>query len=117
MLAMVALFLRLGWWQVRRAGDGNALSYGYALEWPVFAAFTVFVWYRIMRDSVQPPDRTPAPRERTGTAAFTVPTLPQRPATVPEPEDPVLAAYNEYLRRLNDHPANGAANRTTSSER
>jgi DNA-binding transcriptional regulator of glucitol operon len=96
MLVLVVVFLRLGWWQVRRAGEGNVLSYGYAAEWPVFAAFTVFVWYRIMRDSV----RVPAPRPERPT--YTLPTLPERPATVAEEDDPALAAYNDYLRQLHD---------------
>jgi DNA-binding transcriptional regulator of glucitol operon len=97
-LVLVAVFLALGWWQVRRAGEGNVLSYGYAVEWPVFAAFTIFVWYRVMRDSVQtPPERRSRPR-------FAVPTLPERPVRPADPadDDPALAAYNEYLKRLNE---------------
>jgi DNA-binding transcriptional regulator of glucitol operon len=98
-LAAVVVFARLGWWQIRRAGEGNALSYGYALEWPVFAAFTVFVWYRIVRDSIEPPPANP-PKPR---AALPVPTLPPRPgAPAPtEEDDPALAAYNRYLAELN----------------
>lgn len=97
-LAMVAVFVRLGWWQLRRAGQGNALSWGYAVEWPVFAAFTVFVWYRIMRDSVQAPP--PATREP---ATFRVPTLPARPAAAGEPDDDAeLRAYNQYLKSLHE---------------
>jgi DNA-binding transcriptional regulator of glucitol operon len=123
-LALVAAFLRLGWWQLRRAGQGNPLSFGYALEWPVFAAFTVFVWYRAMRDSIEPPaagaDRPGADpatperatpgragsgrsgSERGGAPAFPLPTLPPRPqvAAGQDEDDPVLAAYNRYLDEL-----------------
>jgi DNA-binding transcriptional regulator of glucitol operon len=95
-LAAVVVFCRLGWWQIGRAGDGNALSYGYALEWPVFAAFTVFVWYRIVRDAVQ----APAPHAPTRTSAA-LPTLPPRPQAPPDDDDPVLTAYNRYLAELN----------------
>ena len=97
-LAAVVVFCRLGWWQIRRAGEGNPLSYGYALEWPVFAAFTIFVWYRIVRDSVEPPAEPP--RRAT---PLPLPTLPERPAApaVTDQDDPVLAAYNRYLRELN----------------
>jgi len=49
MVALVVLFLRLGWWQLTRAEGGNGLSIGYTLEWPVFAAFVVVVWFREVR--------------------------------------------------------------------
>ncbi|MQM24383.1 hypothetical protein [Glycomyces albidus] len=39
----------LGWWQLTRAQGGNAISWGYALEWPLFAVFTVALWIRQMR--------------------------------------------------------------------
>ncbi|MEV6523267.1 hypothetical protein AB0M43_15050 [Longispora sp. NPDC051575] len=48
-VAAVAAMLALGWWQLGRARDGNALSIGYSLEWPVFAAFVVFVWVKSVR--------------------------------------------------------------------
>ena len=45
-LVLVAGFLLLGWWQYSRATGGNALSWGYAFQWPLFAAFVAFVWFR-----------------------------------------------------------------------
>lgn len=39
------------------------LSYGYAVEWPLFAAFVVFVWTREVRDELRaapPPPRASA---------------------------------------------------------
>ena len=48
-LALVAGFLILGWWQFGRAKQGNALSLGYTFEWPLFAAFVIFMWVREMR--------------------------------------------------------------------
>jgi DNA-binding transcriptional regulator of glucitol operon len=97
-LVLVATFCALGWWQVRRAGEGNALSFGYALEWPAFAAFTVFVWYRTLRDTVRPP----AAEQPAAPPAYAMPVLPAHPAppAVPEDEDPELAAYNRYLAAL-----------------
>lgn len=40
--AVAVLFLRLGWWQWDHARAGNAISYGYALQRPTFAAFGIF---------------------------------------------------------------------------
>ncbi len=96
-LVLIATFLGLGWWQLQRASSGNALSWGYTLEWPAFAAFTGFVWFRTLRDSVRPPqapaaERAPRP-EPAGPARLPV-------AVVVEGEDPELAEYNRYLAAL-----------------
>jgi hypothetical protein len=55
MVLLVAAFLVLGWWQIGRARGGNALSFGYAVEWPAFAIFVVFVWYREIRNERRGP--------------------------------------------------------------
>lgn len=68
MVVTVAGFLGLGWWQVRRAAEGNVLSFGYAIEWPVFAGFVVLIWVREMRLTLRGsafPDRPP-PRPAPG---------------------------------------------------
>lgn len=52
--ALVAAFLALGWWQISRAAAGNALSWAYAVEWPVFAGFVVFLWFREVRRTLAP---------------------------------------------------------------
>jgi len=107
-------FLALGWWQYHRAADGNVLSWGYAFEWPVFAAFVVFLWIREVQhehrtrrapaDQVTP--ETPAPERRAGgpvTVGRPV-RVPTRPAAAVEDDDPELAAYNDYLSWLAAHP-------------
>ena len=45
-LILFAGFLGLGWWQYTRAAGGNALSWGYTFQWPVFALFVGFLWWR-----------------------------------------------------------------------
>jgi DNA-binding transcriptional regulator of glucitol operon len=104
-LVLVAGFLALGWWQVNRAAEGNLLSYGYAVEWPVFAAFVVVVWVVEMRKAVraigigQEPVAPSVPED--------VPSKPSRKrneAAYDDSEDPQLAAYNHYLAWLNAHP-------------
>ena len=54
----VATFGVLAWWQIGRAADGNLLSYGYAFEWPAFAAFTIWVWVVEVRKALR---AAPAP--------------------------------------------------------
>jgi hypothetical protein len=67
-VVLVVAFLGLGWWQLGRAEQGNALSFGYTIEWPFFATFVIFVWVREMRIALRggvPP--TPRRATRGGT--------------------------------------------------
>jgi hypothetical protein len=61
---LVIAFLALGWWQLSRAeAGGNPSSFGYMLEWPVFAAFVIFLWAREVRAVLRrgtPPAAAPA---------------------------------------------------------
>jgi DNA-binding transcriptional regulator of glucitol operon len=109
-------FLGLGWWQYTRAAGGNALSWGYAFQWPVFAAFVAFLWMREVQHERRGPAPAPAPApepagERRPGAAVTVGRpvrVPARPATEPAADDdPELAAYNDYLAWLAAHPGAG----------
>ncbi|TWJ20959.1 hypothetical protein [Micromonospora endolithica] len=118
-LVVAGVFVRLGWWQFEHALAGNTLSYGYALQWPVFAAFGVFFWIRLLTGS--PPDRTPkggGPSRGPAAAPVAVPlawTFQRSAETiVPEPtpqarrresEDPDVLAYNEMLAWLHADPA------------
>jgi hypothetical protein len=118
-LVLVAGFLALGWWQFSRATGGNSLSWGYTFEWPVFAAFVVFIWFREVQQArraagaaeprpepeptAERPAEQPVPRQD---APLTV----RRPVRVPvasaapADDDPELAAYNDYLSWLAAHP-------------
>jgi len=110
---LVAAFLALGWWQVRRAAGGNVLSYAYAVEWPLFAAFVVALWTREVRAELRPrpPAPAPAPPVQPDARGY-VPFTASRPERVPNPEpasnpepDPDLAAYNRYLAWLGADPS------------
>lgn len=101
-LILVTTFLGLAWWQVSRAVGGNLLSYAYAVEWPVFAGFVVYVWLREVRRVLAGPDAVadPAP-------ADTAPRRPRRvrpAAAYDDSDDPALSAYNDYLAWLNANP-------------
>jgi hypothetical protein len=47
--------LWLGDWQLHRAEAGNALSWAYTFEWPMFAIFALVFWGKTIRDEVHPP--------------------------------------------------------------
>ncbi|MFG1676877.1 hypothetical protein [Micromonospora sp. NPDC049282] len=114
MVVLVVGFLGLGWWQVTRAAGGNALSFGYAIEWPVFAGFVVFVWWREVRQALRaeagpPADPVPAAVGDEPVTATPAVRRPVRVARTPVgpaegADDGELAAYNRYLSWLNANP-------------
>jgi hypothetical protein len=109
-LVLVAGFLGLGWWQYTRAADGNALSWGYMFQWPVFAAFVAFLWWREVRLETRGPQPASDASADTGRrpgapVAIGRPVrVPSRPARPVADDDPELAAYNDYLSWLAAHP-------------
>ena len=54
-VAAFATCLALGWWQWNRflAGDGSFRNLGYTALWPVFGAFSIYLWWRLLADTVQ----------------------------------------------------------------
>src|SRR5215469_16225828 len=112
MVVSVAGMLALGYWQLRRAEAGNALSWAYTFEWPIFAVMAVVFWAKTIRDEFRPPaaaraaspDALPAvarpdaggenKSEGNGEGAVAV--------AGEDPEAEELAAYNAYLARLHE---------------
>ncbi|MCU1592295.1 MAG: hypothetical protein JWP11_3551 [Frankiales bacterium] len=91
-LAAAAGMVRLGMWQLGRGEARHSLqNYSYAVEWVLFAAFTVFCFVKLLRDEGHEPE------EDDRRATVVVPPPPAQP----QPEDDELAAYNAYLARLN----------------
>lgn len=121
-VVLVVGFLLLGWWQVNRAAQGNMLSWAYAVEWPVFALFVVFVWVKEVRRELRPESSPEQPEQDVQSAdgssgepyraePDTLDGILDRPVvTVRTPveatadDDEQLAAYNRYLAWLNEHP-------------
>ena len=118
-LLMVVSFWGMAWlgdWQFRRALAGNALSWAYTFEWPLFSGFVVVFWAKTIRDEFRirrgtmPDPRAVAteagilPAGVTGTEQVKVgqASLVQAgPPDEDEDEDEELSAYNAYLARLN----------------
>lgn len=97
----------LAWWQVSRAAQGNLLSYGYAVLWPVFGGFVILIWVREMRLTTR---GVPEPVvEKAPPEGFGRPVLVERPvipATAADTvgDDPALVAYNRLLAWLAANP-------------
>jgi hypothetical protein len=110
-LVLVGGFLALGWWQFGRATGGNTLSWAYALEWPVFAGFVVFLWIREVQhertgktDAAPPAPERPVRRPGDPVTVGRPVRVPVRPVAPVPDDDPALAAYNDYLAWLAAHP-------------
>jgi DNA-binding transcriptional regulator of glucitol operon len=90
--------LALGWWQWQRFGSasGTGQNLGYALQWPLFAAFVIYAYRKFVRYEEEPP-QIHKPDTITEIPAGL---LPDRPRPAPKPDDPVLAEYNSYLAQL-----------------
>ncbi|WP_167472557.1 MULTISPECIES: transcriptional regulator [Nocardia] len=100
--------LGLGWWQWQRfeSSSGTGQNLGYALQWPLFAGFAVFAYFRFVRleseaepDAEQPAPRPTKPAKPVAPREIPAGLLPERPKAARD-EDPVLAEYNRYLAEL-----------------
>jgi hypothetical protein len=112
-LFLVCGMLALGYWQYRRAMEGNALSWAYTFEWPIFAIFGVVFWAKTIRDEFNPPDTDEVPDRAEvamagqdaasgGAAGSRLLAGGAIGAEEDEDDDPDLAAYNAYLARLHE---------------
>jgi hypothetical protein len=102
--------LWLGDWQFHRAESGNALSWAYTFEWPVFTVFGVVFWAKTIVDEWRREGALTTSPEAAATRAGDELDLPARAHTPgladdDVTDDPELAAYNAYLARLNSRPA------------
>jgi hypothetical protein len=109
-LVVVPAFAAMCVWQITRALGGNELSWAYVFEWPLFAGYAVYMWWRLLHEPAEaesPPATAEGPH---GGAGEDTPTGappgggdgPARSARSDrdEQEDAELAAYNAYLAQL-----------------
>ncbi|MGB2950970.1 MAG: transcriptional regulator [Rhodococcus sp. (in: high G+C Gram-positive bacteria)] len=108
-----AACLALGWWQWERfeAVGGNGQNLGYALQWPLFAAFVIYAYRKFVKleDEAESPD---APESEAENVLREIPAdlLPARqaPGSVDDRvsaeeadlETRQLLEYNSYLAEL-----------------
>ena len=91
--------LALGWWQWTRfqSTSGTFQNLGYALQWPLFAWFCVYAYYKFVRYEETPP----APRKDPAMTEIPDGLLPERPKPISQPgDDTALREYNAYLAQL-----------------
>ena len=90
--------LALAWWQWTRfeSTSGSFQNLGYALQWPLFAAFCVYAYYKFVRYEVSPP----APHPEDTVTEIPAGLLPERPTPTIQSDDEVLREYNAYLAEL-----------------
>ena len=99
--------LWLGDWQFHRAMSGNALSWAYTFEWPLFAGFAVVFWAKTIRDEFRirrgqaPGPGAYAAQLASLPAGLVVGSVQAATAGQDADEDEELSAYNAYLTRLN----------------
>jgi hypothetical protein len=93
----------LGYWQLSRAEAGNALSWAYTFEWPVFAVFGLVFWVRTIRDELKPAARPSGQRSGVDLpAGVTAGPAPGQGGADDDEPDPELDSYNAYLARLSN---------------
>jgi DNA-binding transcriptional regulator of glucitol operon len=99
LVVSVVVFARIGLWQWSKAdsGVGSWQNYGYAVQWWLFAGFAVFLYVKLVLDELDPSQVS------DGAAPNPLPPVVQPQAAPPaDDEDDELAAYNRYLRSLQD---------------
>lgn len=85
-LVVISACLALGWWQLERALSGNTLSWVYTFEWPFFAAYALFMWWKLLHEE---PGSSRGSRRRRDLS-------PEQALD----DDEKLAEYNRYLADL-----------------
>jgi hypothetical protein len=89
--------------EARRAGDGVWRAWIYMFEWPLIAAFTIWIWHRFRTEGN--PVRGTAQRWRDRVAAYEAEAAAQdapdeEPSAVEQDPDPAISAWQEYQRDL-----------------
>jgi hypothetical protein len=103
-LVIVPAFMALCVWQIHRALGGNSLSWAYVFEWPLFACYAVYMWWRLVHESTAEGRHVPGDAGQEGDADSPAGGDDSAGAGAAsereQQEDAELAAYNAYLAQL-----------------
>ena len=69
-LVVVPTFAALCLWQLHRALDGNGLSWAYVFEWPFFAGYVIYMWWRFLHEIPRKASDTPPESAATAWASL-----------------------------------------------
>ena len=105
---VIAVCLTAGWWQLTRALGGNGPSWAYTIEWPFFAAYAGWTWWKLLHEEPEfakekatlealASDESASPNGDGATAA----------PVEDDPDEQKREAYNEYLRALSEGQQGG----------
>jgi DNA-binding transcriptional regulator of glucitol operon len=101
LIAWLALCAVAAWWQVGRAVQGNALSFMYSIEWPVFGVLGFLGWFAMLnleRATEDEEHERLEYEERMRAEARAA--RARAEAAAAERDDPRLAAYNDHLAKV-----------------
>jgi hypothetical protein len=82
-----------GWFELTRALGGREIAWVYTFEWPLYGIAGIYMWWRIRRGKNTVESR-PARSRRAPRI------LRHRTQPAPDPNDPQLRAWQDYLARL-----------------
>lgn len=109
-LVSAVVCLSLGWWQWERfeAVGGSGQNLGYALQWPLFAAFVVYAYRQFVHLEDTDPDELAVEESAAPPREIPADLLPPRPKAVvddialdaDDPEARQMHDYNDYLAQL-----------------
>ncbi len=91
--------LALAWWQWTRweSSSGDFQNLGYAMQWPLFAGFCFYAYFKFVRYEEAPPE----PHAQDTVTEIPAGLLPERPKTdAADDADATLREYNAYLADL-----------------
>jgi hypothetical protein len=104
-IVIIPTFTALCIWQTRRALAGNGLSWAYVFEWPFFAGYAVYMWWRFLHEAPSAgrdvrPAGPAADADKAGGAAPSATAAVPATTETPDLEAADRDAYNEYLSAL-----------------
>lgn len=95
--------LALGWWQWTRfeSAGGTGQNLGYALQWPLFAAFVVYAYRRFVQLEAEAQEPSLKPKTTSGPTEIPAGLLPERATSAnADDQDSAMTEYNKYLAEL-----------------
>jgi hypothetical protein len=88
--------------EVIRALGGNTLSWLYVFEWPFFAGFSIYMWWKLLNESYGGPTRSGPTRSGPTRSGGGPKASAGVSSAAAEEHDEALRAWNQYLAEMSD---------------